>query len=77
MPNTKFLVWEGQKLRTLFYSSDNKELSITEKMRICEFLGISLESARFFVTHETIDAAQLPPNPTFEIDGRKFWLASA
>ena len=71
---TKFDVWMGEKRLTFFYSSDNTEPLTSQRVKICQILGISPELARFSVTHETIDAAKLSPNPTFESEGRKFWL---
>jgi hypothetical protein len=71
---TKFDVWMGEKHLTFFYSSGDTEPSTPQKERICKILGISPQLARFSVSHETIDAARLSPDPTFESEGRKFWL---
>ena len=71
---TKFDVWMGEKHLTFFYSSGNTEPLTAQKVRICQILGISPQLARFSESHETVDAARLSPEPTFESDGRKFWL---
>jgi len=44
VPNPKFEVWEETELRGSFYSSDNKELSISDKQRFCELLNIPFDS---------------------------------
>jgi hypothetical protein len=73
--NTKFHVWEGEKLRGHLYSSDYKELSIADEQKICKHLEISFELAWFPMTREIIYSLQLPQRPTFTNDaGRKFWL---
>jgi hypothetical protein len=71
---TKFDVWMGEKHLTFFYSSGNTEPLTSQRTRICQILGISSELARFSVSQETVDAAQLSPTPTFESAGTKFWL---
>jgi hypothetical protein len=63
----------GQKHLTFFYSSSDTEPVTAQKVRICQILGISPQLARFSAS-ETIDAARLSPNPTFESEGTKFWL---
>jgi len=63
--------------RTTKYSSDNKELSITDKQKICEILKTPFESAWFAPTKESIVTVWLPEKPTFTTqEGRKFWLLS-
>jgi hypothetical protein len=77
MSNPKFHVWQGSELRASFYSSDNKELSITDKQKICEILKTPFESAWFAPTKESILTVWLPEKPTFTTqEGRKFWLLS-
>jgi len=71
---TKFDVWMGEKHLTFFYSSGNTEPLTAQKVRICQILGISPQLARFSESHETVDAARLSPNPTFESEGTKFWV---
>jgi len=71
---TKFDVWLGEKHLTFFYGSGNTEPLTAQKVRICQILGISPQLARFSVSQETIDAARLSSDPTFESEGTKFWL---
>jgi len=73
--NPKFQVGEETELRGSFYSSDDKELLISDKQRFCELLKIPFDSTWFALTRETVDSSQLPGEPTFASkDGRKFWL---
>jgi hypothetical protein len=75
MPNTKFEICQDKKLLRFFYTSDNKEMSITDKRKICKLLEIPYESVYFRVTSEAIDSEQLPYKPTFKNErGRKYWL---
>lgn len=75
VPNPKFHVWQGSELRASFYSSDNKQLSIADKQKICEILKTPFESAWFAPTQEAIFSFRLPEKPTFtNEEGRKFWL---
>jgi hypothetical protein len=77
MSNPKFHVWQGSELRASFYSSDNKELSITDKQKICEILKTPFESAWFAPTKESILTVWLPEKPTCTTqEERKFWLLS-
>jgi hypothetical protein len=75
VPNPKFHVWQGSDLRASFYSSDNKEISISDKQRICAILKTRFDSAWFAPTHESILSLQLPEKPTFtNEEGRKYWI---
>ena len=42
--NPKFQVGEETELRGSFYSSDDKELLISDKQRFCELLNIPFDS---------------------------------
>ena len=75
MPNAKFWILEDGKPIRFFYTSSNKEIPSTDRIRICKLLGITYESEDSSVTHEIINSLQLPENPTFTNDeGRKYWL---
>jgi hypothetical protein len=67
------IFWQNQRWAGLFYSSSNDEVSITDKMQICKFLGISSQSY-FSVAHEAIDSLQLPKKPRYtNEEGRRYW----
>lgn len=75
VPITKFEICRDKKLLRFFYTSDNKQVPITDKRKICKLLEISYESAYFYVTSEAIDSVQLAQKPTFKNErGRKYWL---
>jgi hypothetical protein len=75
MSNPKFHVWQGSELRASFYSSDNKELSITDKQKICEILKTPFESAWFAPTKESILTVWLPEKANVHNPGREKILA--
>ena len=69
----RFNILEKGKAPKLLFTSDEEELSMTDKMEICKLLKNSDESVSFFVTYLVIDSAQLPENPTFtNKEGRKY-----
>jgi hypothetical protein len=75
MPNARFNIWENGGWTGLIYTSSKEDMSITDKMQICKFLGISSESAYFSASHEAIDSLQLPKKPWYaNEEGRKYWL---
>jgi hypothetical protein len=71
VPNPKFHIWQGSELRASFYSSDNKEISITDKQKICAILKTRFDSAWFAPTHESLSLLPEKPKLTNE-EGRKY-----
>ena len=71
----RFNILVKGKAPKLLFTSGEEEVSVTDKIEICELLKSSDESVSFFMTYRAIDSAQLPKNPTFtNNEGRKYWV---
>jgi hypothetical protein len=77
MANARFTIRKDLEILGNFYSSENGDLSLKEKLRICEILNVRLSDNMFFEpTSFAVADAFLPQRPDFvnEDNGRKFWV---
>ena len=70
----EFHVWGTRDLVASLIASEYKELSISDKQKICQILKVPFESVWFAPTHEPVFPL-VSEKPTFiNEEGRKFWL---